>query len=66
MKFNNDCICDRRKQKNIEPYKISETRTELRCRDCKGLMGWWDEPPKTKKIIVPKRDWTEDELKELA
>lgn len=66
INFNNDCICDRRKNKIIEPFKITDTRTELRCRDCKGLIGWWDEPSKVKKVVVPKREWTEQERNELV
>lgn len=66
IQFNEDCICDRRKFKGITPVKITETRTELRCVDCHGLIGWWDEVPKTKKLIPPKRDWTEKELQELV
>lgn len=66
IQFTNDCICDRHKTRIVEPVKITDTRTELRCADCKGLMGWWDDEPKTKKLIPPKRKWTKKELEELV
>ena len=45
----------------IEFFKISDSRTELRCSRCHGLMGWWDEPSRTKKIMPFKRAWSEEE-----
>ncbi|HZA68543.1 MAG TPA: hypothetical protein VE548_02510 [Nitrososphaeraceae archaeon] len=47
-----DCTCDRWtvNSKTVE-LKISDSRTELRCSRCHGLIGWWDEPPRTKKIM---------------
>ena len=65
INFNNDCTCDRRKNKMLEFFKISNSRTEIRCADCKGLIGWWDDKVETHKIIVPKRNWTPEELEEL-
>jgi hypothetical protein len=50
-----------RDSKIIEFVKISASRTQLRCGRCHGLMGWWDEPPKTKKIMPFKRAWSEEE-----
>ena len=48
--------------RTIEFFKISDSRTELRCSRCKGLMGWWDEgPSRTKKIMPFKRGWSEEE-----
>ncbi len=40
---------------------ISDLRTGLRCGRCKGLVGWWDNPPHTKKIMPFKRAWSEAE-----
>ena len=37
------------------------TRTELRYGRCHGLVGWWDESPRTKKIMPFKRAWSEEE-----
>ncbi|MDQ4073016.1 MAG: hypothetical protein M3162_01790 [Thermoproteota archaeon] len=47
--------------KTIEFFKISNSRTELRCSRCHGLMGWWDEPPRTRKITPCKREWSHEE-----
>lgn len=61
-----DCICDRYKSKVLEPVKITNTRTALRCVDCKGVIGWWDDLPekveRRGKIRPAKRKWTESEL----
>ena len=40
---------------------ISDSRIGLRCGRCKGLMGWWDAPPRTRKILPFKRAWSEEE-----
>jgi len=45
----------------MEFFKISDSRIELRCSRCHGLMGWWDEQPRTKKIMPWKRAWSEEE-----
>jgi hypothetical protein len=47
--------------KTIDFFKISDSRTELRCSRCRGLMGWWDEPSRAKKIMPFKRAWSEEE-----
>ena len=46
MHWTEDCICSRwmTKSKTIGFFKISDSRTELRCSRCHGLMGWWDGP----------------------
>lgn len=63
LHWTEDCICSRwiTESKTLEFYKISSSRTELRCSRCKGLIGWWDEPPRTKKIMPFKRAWSEEE-----
>lgn len=64
MRWIKNCDCNRWEfdsSKTIEFFKISESRTELRCSRCKGLMGWWDEPSKAKKIVPVKREWSYEE-----
>lgn len=64
MRWIKNCDCSRWEfdsSKTIEFFKISESRTELRCSRCKGLMGWWDKPSKTKKIVPVKREWSYEE-----
>ncbi|HYG00303.1 MAG TPA: hypothetical protein VD815_09435 [Candidatus Saccharimonadales bacterium] len=64
MRWIKNCDCNRGEfdsSKTIEFFKISESRTELRCSRCKGLMGWWDEPSKAKKIVPVKREWSYEE-----
>ena len=39
----------------LEFFKINDLRTGLRCGRCKGLVGWWDNPRHTKKIMPFKR-----------
>jgi hypothetical protein len=58
-----DCTCNKwlSDSKTIELFRVSASRTELRCSRCHGLMGWWDEPPRTKKIMPFKRAWSEAE-----
>jgi hypothetical protein len=58
-----NCICHTwtSNSKIIEFVKISNSRTELRCGRCHGLVGWWDEPVSNKKIMPLKREWTEEE-----
>ena len=61
MHWVKNCDCDRHgvdPTRIIEFFKISESRTELRCSKCKGLMGWWDEPSRAKKIRPEKREWS--------
>ena len=45
----------------LEFFMISDSRTGLRCGRCKGLVGWWDTPRHTKKIMPFKRAWSEAE-----
>ena len=40
---------------------LNASRTELRCSRCHGLIGWWDEPPRTKKIMPFMRAWSNEE-----
>jgi hypothetical protein len=64
MHWTEDCICNRWKvtgMKTIDFFKISDSRTELRCSRCRGLMGWWDEPSHAKKTMPFKRAWSEEE-----
>ena len=67
MHWTDDCICNRwtKDSKTIEFFKISASRTELRCSRCHGLMGWWDDElaqaRKMKKIMPFKRTWSEEE-----
>ncbi|MDQ2685555.1 MAG: hypothetical protein M3Y25_06905 [Thermoproteota archaeon] len=64
MRWIKNCDCKRWEfdsSKTIEFFKISESRTELRCSRCKGLMGWWDEPSKAKKIVPVRREWSYEE-----
>ncbi|MGE0390111.1 MAG: hypothetical protein AB7P13_08250 [Candidatus Nitrosocosmicus sp.] len=64
MHWIKNCDCNRLglgMPKTIEFFKISKSRTQLRCSRCKGLMGWWDEPPQVKKIRPEKRDWSYQE-----
>ena len=63
MHWTEDCVCNRqmRDSKTIEFFKISASRTALRCSRCHGLMGWWDEPSHATKIMPIKRDWSKEE-----
>lgn len=64
MRWIKNCDCNRWEfdsSKTIEFFKISQSRTEIRCIRCKGLMGWWDEPSKAKKIVPVKREWSYEE-----
>jgi hypothetical protein len=63
MPWSEDCICNRgmTNSKAIEFFKIGGSRIELRCGRCKGLLGWWDEPSRTRKILPFKRAWSEEE-----
>ena len=63
LKWTENCTCSRREttHRTIDFFKISASRTELRCNMCNGLVGWWDEPTRIKKIMPVKRTWTEDE-----
>jgi hypothetical protein len=63
LHWTEDCTCNRWtvNSKMVEFVKISDSRTELRCSRCHGLIGWWDEPSHVKKIIPLKRAWTEEE-----
>jgi hypothetical protein len=45
----------------IQDYR-SDSRTELRC---KGLIGRWDEAPRTKKIKLLRQTWSEEERKAM-
>ncbi|MGA9318379.1 MAG: hypothetical protein WBV84_10015 [Nitrososphaeraceae archaeon] len=47
----------------IEFFKTSASRIELRCSSsrCNGLVGWWDEPTRTKKIFSFMRASSEEE-----
>jgi hypothetical protein len=42
-------------------FDLSNSRVELRCRSCNGLVGWWDVPSGVKKIMPFKRMWSEEE-----
>lgn len=68
------CSCPRNASLVIEPFKVSNTRTELRCRRCGGLLGWWDDDDdeqkqkqkqKQRKLMIPRRDWTLSEAESL-
>jgi hypothetical protein len=63
LHWTEDCTCSRRLPDctPVEFFKISNSRTELRCGRCHGLMGWYDESPRTKKIMPFKRAWSEEE-----
>ena len=61
MHWTEDCICSQSTIKAIEFFNINNSRVELRCRRCKGLMGWWDVPQNTRKIIPFKRECSEEE-----
>ncbi|HEY0580421.1 MAG TPA: hypothetical protein VGC75_06910 [Candidatus Nitrosocosmicus sp.] len=51
--------------KTIEFFKISDSRTEIRCSRCHGLIGWWDEPSRVRKIMPSKREWTTNECLDM-
>ncbi|MGH9986525.1 MAG: hypothetical protein ACRD8W_21495 [Nitrososphaeraceae archaeon] len=63
MHWTEDCICNRSlaDSRTLEFFKISDSRTELRCGRCKGLVWWCDDPPRSKKIMPFKRAWSEEE-----
>jgi hypothetical protein len=63
LHWTEDCTCNRSltDSKTIEFFRISNSRVELRCSRCHGLMGWWDELPRTKKIMPFKREWSKEE-----
>lgn len=63
LHWTENCTCSRRLSgsKQIGFVKISDSRTELRCGRCRGLIGWWDEQPRTRKIMPFKRAWSEEE-----
>jgi hypothetical protein len=55
-----DCVCNIWTNKKIE-FKISDYRIELRCSRCHGLVSWWEEHSRTKKIMPSKREWSYEE-----
>ena len=60
MRRNKECDCRRgiTNYKSVE-FVINDSKLELRCIICDGLIGWWNGP--TKKIVPLKRQWSEDE-----
>lgn len=74
------CSCPKGASLIIETFKVSDTRVDLRCKRCNGLVGWWDDdanpsaqhnnnnnnnkPPK-KKLTPPHRDWSLSEAESM-
>jgi hypothetical protein len=57
-----DCICNTgMTNSKIEFFIINNSRVELRCKRCKGLVSWWNISARTKKIMTFKRAWSEEE-----
>lgn len=61
LQRNEKCTCDSWEASRMVEYKISASRTEVRCGRCNGIVGWLDEPSPVKKIIPVKRAWSEEE-----
>lgn len=59
---NENCSCNW--WGTIELFRISTSRTMLRCSICNGIIGYWDESPDTK-LIRFKREWTEEECLDM-
>lgn len=62
MPWSEACICNRGmiNSKTVEFFKITDSRTELRCARCKVPMDWWDEPSRAKKN-TNKAPWSQEE-----
>jgi hypothetical protein len=67
LHWTKDCNCGRwmTNSKTIEFFKISDSRTEIRCSRCHGLIGWRDEPSRVRKIMPSKREWTANECLDM-
>lgn len=42
-------------------FDIIGSRIELECNECHGIVGWWEEPVHTAKLMPLKRKWSEEE-----
>ena len=54
------CTCNWQLFANLD-IKIVDSKTEVRCGICHILLGWWDDPPHTNKIMPFKRGWSRKE-----
>jgi hypothetical protein len=50
---------------NYKLIVISDSRVELRCSRCNGLVGLWDEPLRAKKLISSEQAWSEEERQSM-
>ncbi|MGC1135222.1 MAG: hypothetical protein WA941_20510 [Nitrososphaeraceae archaeon] len=56
------CRCnDEITKSNRFEFKIKDSKIELRCRRCTGLVAGWNVSPKTNKIMPSKRAWSHEE-----
>jgi hypothetical protein len=48
---------------SIRSVKINiiDSRIELECTKCSGIVDWWEEPAHNRKIMPFKRKWSEEE-----
>ena len=44
---------------SLVEFMVNNSRIELRCRKCNGIVGWWD--AQCTKIMPNKRVWSEEE-----
>ncbi len=55
MSGSEDCVC-KSNIKRVEYFKINDSRIELRCSICNGLVNWWGEHPRPVKRGWSKQD----------
>jgi hypothetical protein len=58
MSQSKECSCDRRMPNSAE-FVIIGSKIELRCRQCNGVIKWWNE--ETGKIIPFRRSWSDED-----
>ena len=59
-----ECICDWRMTKsNTAEFTIIGSRIQLRCRECNGVIKWWNED--NKKIKPLRRSWSDEECSSM-
>lgn len=56
------CRCNEEITKsNRFEFKIEDSKIELRCHRCTGLVAWLNVSPKANKIMPSKRAWSHEE-----
>jgi hypothetical protein len=59
-----DCNCNHKiTDFDLIEFKINDSRIDLQCIECNGLMGWWHRH--SEKIMPLKRKWSQLEREEM-